>query len=123
MKVMKAAELESTGAALTSVFHQLLAGKSGSGTGIGPPCVAPKAVPHATKASATRHLRTIRTLLPGLGSAASEVSHFVVCLRKIVRRRSACLAFVPCYLSSSFSSLPVFSHKPPATSPEKSPMH
>jgi len=37
---MKAAELPSGGAWLTSVFHQLFAGKSGSGTGIAPPCVA-----------------------------------------------------------------------------------
>lgn len=44
MKVMKLAELVSTGAALTSVFHQLFGGNSGKGTGIAPPCVAAEAV-------------------------------------------------------------------------------
>ena len=36
MKLMKFAEFGSTGAALTSVFHQLVRGKSGSGPGSGP---------------------------------------------------------------------------------------
>jgi hypothetical protein len=54
MKLMKLAEFVSTGALLMSVFHQLLAGKSGSGTGIGPPCVAAaKAGAHTTSRERT----------------------------------------------------------------------
>src|SRR5262245_11424899 len=41
MKVMKPAELPSTGEELMSTFHQLFGGKSGCGTPSGPPCVAP----------------------------------------------------------------------------------
>ena len=41
---MKFVEFASTGAALTSVFHQLFAGNNGSGTGITPPWVAAEAV-------------------------------------------------------------------------------
>src|SRR5437879_3417950 len=37
MKVMKLAELLSTGAALTSRFHQFVGGNTGSGLGTGPP--------------------------------------------------------------------------------------
>ena len=60
MNVMKFAELTSSGAALTSVFHQLLAGNSGSGTGIGPPCVAARAaLAEAIRVRATMHQRTI----------------------------------------------------------------
>src|SRR5476649_848987 len=40
---MKLCEPGSTGAALTSVFHQLFVGNSGSGTGIAPPSVASNA--------------------------------------------------------------------------------
>jgi hypothetical protein len=41
MKVMNEAEFGSTGAALTSVFHQLSAGNSGSGPGSAPPWTGP----------------------------------------------------------------------------------
>src|SRR5436309_13669379 len=37
MKLMKLVELPSTGAALTSRFHQFVGGKTGSGLGTGPP--------------------------------------------------------------------------------------
>ena len=40
MKVMYAFDAASTGAAETSTFHQLSAGKSGSGAGSAPPSVA-----------------------------------------------------------------------------------
>src|SRR5262245_15615035 len=49
MKVIKFAELASTGQLLISRFHQLSAGKSGSGCGSAPPRIASMATVGATE--------------------------------------------------------------------------
>ncbi len=51
MKWMKLALWGSTGAALTSAFHQLSAGNSGSGVGRGPPGCAEARVAERSEAA------------------------------------------------------------------------
>jgi hypothetical protein len=52
MYAMNAADPPSTGAPLTSTFHQLSGGKRGSGPGRAPPCTGPRpAAPAGTVAS------------------------------------------------------------------------
>ncbi len=76
MNVMKFAELVSSGALLTSVFHQLLAGNSGNGTGIAPPSVAANdKLATIERMTASRiHRGTASFCSPGC-AAGCEASH------------------------------------------------
>src|SRR5581483_1737633 len=74
MNAISASELGSAGAALMSVFHQLFAGNSGSGTGIVPPREADKASRAAIRSAAANSMRRsmskYRLTVPGLGREA-----------------------------------------------------
>src|SRR5260370_12373473 len=99
MKSMKLAELASTGAALMSVFHQLFAGNSGSGTGIGPPCVAAAADPQnaamATVSARRRSMKHYRRLSqPRLRSALWAASSDSEPLPELVPPRAADIQLV-----------------------------
>src|SRR5260221_4230449 len=58
MKEMRAAELESTGAPLTSMFHQLVGGKSGNGPGSAPLATGPVSAAADSAVLATRGAMT-----------------------------------------------------------------
>jgi hypothetical protein len=63
MYAMNAADPPSTGAPLTSTFHQLSGGKSGSGPGRVPPCTGPRsAAPAGIVASSAATRKTTRRI-------------------------------------------------------------
>src|ERR1700682_4132408 len=64
IQLMRAVLFVSTGAALTSRFHQLSGGKRGSGAGSGPPCTAWPRAGDAPGASVMRATRAARRSAP-----------------------------------------------------------